>query len=181
MGGGKKRDYSKIPVYDSQADVDYATRRGKLKPGDSVRIGNSIYQLDREAGWGHMRTLPPGTFRSETDTTDTVSTEDSGTPVTSGLLDQAWSDNLNFPLLQSDYTIPSYSAGTNPWTGETIGSSYMPWTTEGMANVPTDARSYAPPELTLEHPSYIGNPLGQLKLPADWEDLLDMGEDEEES
>jgi len=102
------------------------------------------------------------------------------TTTTKGLLESAWGQNPNFPMLQSDYTIPSYSAETNPWTDATIGSSYMPWTTEGMANVPTDARSYLAPELTLEHPRYIDNPLGLLELPEDWEDLLDMGEDDDE-
>ena len=99
---------------------------------------------------------------------------------TGGLLDAAWADNLNFPMLLSEYNAPNYAPMTNPWGGATIGASYMPWTVEGMANVPEQARRYIAPELTLEHPRYITNPLGLLQLPPDWEDLIDVEDEEEE-
>ena len=105
---------------------------------------------------------------------------DSGSGNTGGLLDAAWADNLNFPMLLSEYNAPNYAPMTNPWGGATIGASYMPWTVEGMANVPEQARSYIAPELTLEHPRYITNPLGLLQLPPDWEDLIDVEDEEEE-
>ena len=104
----------------------------------------------------------------------------SGGGNTGGLLDAAWADNLNFPMLLSEYNAPNYAPMTNPWGGATIGASYMPWTVEGMANVPEQARSYIAPELTLEHPRYITNPLGLLQLPPDWEDLIDVEDEEEE-
>jgi hypothetical protein len=104
----------------------------------------------------------------------------SGSGNTGGLLDAAWADNLNFPMLLSEYNAPNYAPMTNPWGGATIGASYMPWTVEGMANVPEQARSYIAPELTLEHPRYITNPLGLLQLPPDWEDLIDVEDEEEE-
>jgi len=104
----------------------------------------------------------------------------SGSGNTGGLLDAAWADNLNFPMLLSEYNAPNYAPMANPWGGATIGASYMPWTVEGMANVPEQARSYIAPELTLEHPRYITNPLGLLQLPPDWEDLIDVEDEEEE-
>ena len=49
--------YGKIPAYNTQADLDYATSRSAPWShawGDErglARIGDSIYQFDNEAGW----------------------------------------------------------------------------------------------------------------------------------
>ena len=67
MGGGSTtRDYSSLPVYGDQADLDYAVRKGQIGMGDRARVGNSIYEYDREAGWNIIRTMPPGTFADDT-------------------------------------------------------------------------------------------------------------------
>ena len=72
MGGGSTTtDYSSLPVYNDQADLDYAARTGQIGSGDRARMGNSIYEYDRDAGWQRVRTLPPGTFPSVTDNTTT--------------------------------------------------------------------------------------------------------------
>ena len=164
----------------AHAAEDAALQSGNYMGSTGYKQGNTdwnaLFDSAGKSRYDRFLTGSSGADWRNTSTTDSTTNNTSS----DGLLDQAWSDNLNFPLLQSDYTIPSYSAGTNPWTEQTIGSGYMPWTTEGMANVPTDARSYMAPELTLEHPQYIDNPYGLLELPEDWEDLLDMGEDEED-
>ena len=67
MGGGSTTtDYSSLPVYGDQADLDYAVRTGQIGGGDRARMGNSIYEYDREGGWQRIRTLPPGTFADAT-------------------------------------------------------------------------------------------------------------------
>jgi len=114
MGGGSTQDYSSLPVYDSQADVDYATSKGLLKNGDSVRIGNSIYQLDRDAGWGHMRTFPPGTFPSATDASNNgiLNPLPTGTPVTDGITATGGITDPNYKALGEYLVGPTYTGPT---------------------------------------------------------------------
>tara|TARA_R110000824_G_scaffold22994_3_gene83216 strand:+ start:4315 stop:5097 length:783 start_codon:yes stop_codon:yes gene_type:complete len=168
----------------AHAAEDAALQSGNYMGSTGYKQGNAdwnaLFDSAGKSRYDRFLTGSSGADWRNTGTTNDTTNDTTNNASSDGLLDQAWSDNLNFPLLQSDYTIPSYSAVTNPWTGQTIGSEYMPWTAEGMANVPMDARSYMAPELTLEHPQYIDNPYGLLELPEDWEDLLDMGEDEED-
>ena len=120
MGGGSTKDYSSLPVYDSQADVDYATRKGLLKNGDSVRIGNSIYQLDRDAGWGHMRTLPPGTFPSATDATNNGILNPLP-EITDGILNPSPTGGITDPNYKS---LGEYLVGPT-YTGPTTADEYV--------------------------------------------------------
>ena len=71
--------YNNIPVYNSQADLDYATSRTapwSHQWGDErglARIGDSIYEFDNQAGWNRIRTVPQGTFPT---TSTTAATDD---------------------------------------------------------------------------------------------------------
>ena len=120
-GGGSTQDYSSLPVYDSQADVDYATRKGLLNNGDKVRIGNSIYELDREAGWSHRTTLPPGTFPTAAETAATggiLNPLPTGTPVTGGITATGGITDPNYKALGEYLVGPTY-------TGPTTADEYV--------------------------------------------------------
>jgi len=152
------------------AAEDKSLLEGNYPGGTKVKKGTDAYS----------KYFPDGTTRYSQFTSGGEREGSGNESGPRGLLDQSWSRNVHFPMLVPDYTVPQYSPMTNPWTGQNIDASYMPWTEQGLLNVPEEVRHYKPPELMLTHPKYITNPTGLLELPEDWEDLLDMDEEEED-
>ena len=64
---------------------------------------------------------------------------------------------------------------------DTPGLLYQPWSTEyQQAFVPGNIWQYDPNQFGVGEVSYRTNPMGELKLPEDWEDLLGPFNEEEE-
>jgi len=160
---------------DLMANYNKHWKKGAPEPLSQNNAGISLAEFGAMHWGGHGKNNPKRLFPGQTS-----SDGDGGGSGRGSLLDQSWSRNVHFPMLVPDYTVPQYSAMTNPWTGQNIDASYMPWTEQGLLNVPEEVRHYEPPELMLTHPKYITNPTGLLELPEDWEDLLDMDEEEED-
>jgi hypothetical protein len=119
-GGGSEEDFSSLPVYNDQADLDYAVRKGQIGSGDRVRMGNSIYMYEHDAGWQRVRTLPPGTFADPvTGTTPGILNPlPTGTPVTGGITYTGGITDPNYKSLGEYLVGPTY-------TGPTTADEYV--------------------------------------------------------
>ena len=89
-----------------------------------------------------------------------------------------------FPPLDDDGRVLAQTPSA-PITGgaqfDTPGLLYQPWSTEyQQAFVPGNIWQYDPNQFGVGQVSYIDNPMGKLKLPEDWEDLLGPFDQEEE-
>ena len=89
-------------------------------------------------------------------------------------------DNIYFPQLVQEYERPAaqdWGASLSGPLGDPL--LYQPWTSD-YRNTYGGIMEYQPPQIRTGLPTFIDNPYGPLQLPEDWEDLLDLGEEEEE-
>jgi hypothetical protein len=122
MGGGSTTtDYSSLPVYGDQADLDYAVRTGQIGAGDRARMGNSIYEYDREGGWQRIRTLPPGTFADPVTGTTPGILNPLPDLVTGGILNPSPTGGITDPNYKS---LGEYLVGPT-YTGPTTADEYV--------------------------------------------------------
>ena len=120
-GGGSEEDFSSLPVYNDQADLDYAVRTGQIGSGDRARIGNSIYMYEHDAGWQRIRTLPPGTFADDTTGSTPGILNPLPDPVTGGILNPSPTGGITDPNYKS---LGEYLVGPT-YTGPTTADEYV--------------------------------------------------------
>ena len=89
--------------------------------------------------------------------------------------------NVFFPQLVQAYERPEAENWGPPLSGP-LGDPllYQPWTSDYRSKY-GGIMEYEPPKLNTGLPTFGGNPYGSLRLPDDWEDLLTLAEDDEES
>jgi len=183
-GGSSRENYIKIKDYESQPTPAPAPAPAPSSGGGYADGGGLLNPLPQLGPYPNENIYHP---ILETEYTAPNAQDWSQYMPVDGLLTggaQARYPQAIFPPLDDDGRVLAQTP-SEPITGgaqfDIPGLLYQPWSTEyQQAFVPGNIWQYDPNQFGVGQVSYIDNPMGKLKLPEDWKDLLGPFEEEEE-